>query len=141
MRQSMNTTADARAVSVLFDTYWTSAGWRKDNTRSTRPGDFEYAKRAGVMFDPIRVGHDDIVKRAITAVRRVKRQAVADAFIVSLASRCLEVRSALGSFAVLQHFPRHQPPRQRGACPVCGEYNLPGREQDLNVLNFERFKW
>jgi hypothetical protein len=93
------------------------------------------------MFDPIRLSHDDIVKRAIAAVRRIERQAVADAFIVSLSSRQLELRSALGSFAVLQHIPRHAEPRQRDACQVCGEYKRAAEEQDLNVLNFERFKW
>ena len=137
-----NTTAivDRRAVKVLFDTYWSPAGWRDEKSRSTPPEDFDYAKRAGVMFDPLRVSHSDLVKRAIKVVRRVKRQTVADAFIVSLSSRRLELRSALGSFAVLQHFPEHIAPRQREDCPVCGEYNH-GAEQDLNVLNFERFKW
>jgi hypothetical protein len=71
----------------------------------------------------------------------VERQAVADAFILSLSSRRLELRSALGSFAVLQHLPRHQAPRQGGTCPVCGVYNRVAEEEDLNVLNFERFKW
>ena len=57
------------------------------------------------------------------------------------ASRRVEIRSALGSFAVLQHFPMHAAPGQREACPVCGDYNRPADEEDLNVLNFERFKW
>ena len=71
MPQDAPTPVDRRALKVLFDTYWTSAGWRDERSRSTPPVDFEYAKQAGVMFDPIRVSHDDIVKRAITAVRGV----------------------------------------------------------------------
>jgi hypothetical protein len=47
----------------------------------------------------------------------------------------------LGSFAVLQHFPRHTAAGEREACPVCGEYNRPAEGKDVNVLNFERFKW
>jgi len=139
--QDSSTPVDPRALKVLFDTYWSPAGWRDENSRRTPLKDFEYAKRAGVMFDPIRLSHDDIVKRAVAAVRRVERQAVADAFIVSLSSRRLELRSALGSFAVLQHIPRHTTLRQSDACSVCGEYNRPTEDKDLNVLNFERFKW
>ena len=92
MPQDAPTPVDRRALKVLFDTYWTSAGWRDERSRSTPPVDFEYAKQAGVMFDPIRVSHDDIVKRAITAVRGVTRQTVADAFVVSLSSRRLDLR-------------------------------------------------
>lgn len=135
------TPVDRRALKVLFDTHWTRAGWRAENSRYTPPQDLEYAKQAGVMFDPIRVSHSDIVERAIAAVHRVERQAVVDAFIVSLSSRRLELRSALGSFAVLQHFPRHTARRQREACSVCGDYTRAAAEHDVNVLNFERFKW
>jgi hypothetical protein len=135
------THVDRRALKVLFDTYWTPAGWRDERSRSTTPADFAYAKRAGVMFDPLRLSHAEIVTRAIAAVRRVERRAVADAFIVSLSSHRLDLRSALGSFAVLQHFPRHTAPHQGEACPVCGEYNRAAEQEDINVLNFERFKW
>jgi hypothetical protein len=132
---------DRHALKVLFDTYWTSTGWRDARLRSTPPEDFEYAKRAGVMFDPVLLSHSDIVSRATAAVRQVERRAVADAFVVSLSSRRLELRSALGSFAVLQHFPQHTAPSQPGACPVCGEYNREAAYEDLNALNFERIKW
>jgi hypothetical protein len=132
---------DRRAVKILFDTYWTSAGWRDEKARSTPPADFEYAKRTGVMFDDIRLSHDGVMKRALAAVRGVDRNAVANAFVVSLVSRRLELRSALGSFAVLQHFPGHSATAGRGACPLCGEYDHASEAEDLNVLNFERFKW
>jgi hypothetical protein len=141
MPQDTTTPVDRRALKVLFDTYWTSTGWRDGQSQFTPADDFEYAKKAGVMFDPIRVSHDDIMKRVIAAVRGVKREAVADAFVVSLSSRRLDLRSALGSFAVFQHIARHPSPGDRGACPVCGEYGGKAHEQDLNVLNFERFKW
>lgn len=137
----MTSPVERRALKVLFDTYWTSAGWRDERSRSTPPDDFEFAKQAGVMFDSIRVSHDDIVKRAISAVRKVKRQAVADAFIVSLSLRRLDLRSALGSFAVFQRFAKHLAPRGRTPCPECGEYNGKPEAEDLNVLNFERHKW
>src|SRR5260370_1957874 len=141
MPQDPTTPVDRRALKVLFDTYWTSAGWRDERSRSTPPDDLEYAKQAGVMFDPIRVSHDDIVKRAIAAVRGVKRQVVADGFVVSLSSRRLDLRSALGSFAVFQHIAKHSAPHDREPCPVCGQYSDRKQQHDLNVLNFERLKW
>lgn len=132
---------DRRAVKILSDTYWTPSGWRDDKARSTPPEDFEYAKRKGVMFDEVNVSHDDLMERALSAVHAVDRWAVADAFIASLSSRRLDLRSALGSFAVLQNFPRHEMPQENGACPICGAYNRASEPNDLNVLNFERFKW
>src|SRR5439155_1319784 len=101
--------ADQRALKILFETYWTSSGWRRFEDRITAPADFEYAKRAGLMFEPVRVSHRDTVERAITAVRAIDRVAVANSFVVSLTTRRLEIRSALGSYAVLQHFPVHEP--------------------------------
>ena len=93
------------------------------------------------MFDPIRVSHDDLLKRVIAAVRGVERQAVVDAFVVSLSTRRLDLRSALGSFAVFQHFAGHPAPRDHERCPACGLYGGRPQQEDLNVLNFERFKW
>ena len=141
MPQETTTPVDRRALKALCDTYWTSAGWRDERSRSTPPDEFAYAKQAGVMFDPVRVSHDDIVKRVIAAVRGVKRQAVADAFVVSLSSRRLDLRSALGSFAVFQHIGKHSAPHEREPCQVCGAYRDRKQREDLNVLNFERFKW
>lgn len=141
MAQNTTNPNDRRALKALFNTYWTPAGWRDGPTRVTPHDEFEFAKRAGVMFDSIRVSHDDVVDRVIGAVRRVDRQSVADAFIVSLSSRRLELRSALGSFAVFQHAVRHPAAGSRKPCPECGAYGGKPEKEDLNVLNFERFKW
>jgi hypothetical protein len=132
---------DQRALKILFDTYWRAARWASSDERSTTPDDFEYAKRAGLMFDEIQLSHEDIVSQAILSTRVVDRQTVANGFAFSLSSRRLEFRSALGSFAVLQHFPKHAFPRRCRNCPVCGAYESAAETEDLNVLNFERFKW
>jgi hypothetical protein len=132
---------DRRAVKVLYDKYWTSTGWRDEASRSASREDFAYAKRAGVMFDDVTLSHDEIVKRALAAVGAVDRGAAADAFVVSLTSRRLDLRSALGSFAMLQHFPRHRAWPERGPCEFCGEYTRERELHDLNILNFERLKW
>src|SRR5438067_428969 len=99
-------TPDPRALKILFDAYWKSTGWR--DRREVRSDDFFYAKQAGVMFDDVPRSHDEIIKRARTAVQDVDRQSVADAFLVSLTCRRLDLRSALGSFAVLRNFPDHR---------------------------------
>ena len=135
-----DTPVDRRALKTLFDTFWSSAGWRAADSKCTPRDDFEYAKRAGLMFHPIELSHDDIEQRAIEAVGRVDHRNVVNAFIASLSSRRLDLRSALGSFAVLQHFPRHVKASQDKLCHTCGLKNHYANE-DLNVLNFERFKW
>ena len=77
---------------------------------------------------------------ARAAVAAVALEDVSQAFVASLTSRRLDLRSALGSYAVARHLPAHTfVPHRSGMCAVCGLH----REvtQDLNVLNFERFKW
>jgi hypothetical protein len=132
---------DKKALKILFTTYWSSKGWVPDGEWNTSPDDLCYAKRAGVMFDPIRLSHGDIVRRAIEIQWRFDPQAIANAFLASLSTRRLELRSALGSYAVLRHFPPHEHHVRRKSCPVCGGYDAPDQDEDLNVLNFERFKW
>jgi hypothetical protein len=132
---------DRRALKILFDTYWISTGWRKESTRVTSAEDFMYAKQTGLMFDEVHLSHQEIVKLLVNSVTAVDRRSVVDAFVVSLTSHRLDIRSALGSFAVFQHFPHHIGSEQRVQCPICGEFSGPADKKDLNILNFERFKW
>jgi hypothetical protein len=143
---------DKKALQILFKTYWSPRdGW----LGGTRPdaADYEYARQKGYMFDPIKLTHDEIVQRLLRARSRVSLQQVSDAFVASLSTRRLELRSALGSFAYAANFPDHQiasSPSITAAtgnvyCNVCGAYDegLQGAldPEDLSVLNFERFKW
>lgn len=128
---------DAKAVKILFSKYWSSAGWRSD--RSVSAEDYAYAKRAGVMFDPVELSHDNAVERAVAAVSAIRRQDVARAFLASLTTRRLDLRSALGSYSIGRHLEPH-PFSGPGACSVCGEYDS-CEPIDQNVLNFERLKW
>ncbi len=74
----------------------------------TPPADFEYAKATGVMCDPIDLlTHDETVSGVREAVAAVNERGVSGAFLASLASRRLELRSALGSYAVARHLPAH----------------------------------
>lgn len=92
------------------------------------------------MFDPYVATHDEAISRLRVAAARWSLQMVADAFLSSLSTRRLDWRSALGSYSVAQHMPDHEQTQSEGQSKVRGLY-AGEREQGINVLNFERFKW
>lgn len=130
---------DKRAQSILFDTYWSSAGWRQSLSISS--DDLAYAKQAGLMFDPVLLSHDEVIVRAVAAAHRINKRQVADAFLASLSTRRLDLRSGIGSFAVLRFLPDHAVVPGAKQCAICGAYETRGEPADLNVLSFERLKW
>lgn len=131
---------DKKAVQILKAHFWSSAGWRDELSPATSTDeDIEYAKAAGVMFEPVSLDHDEAVQWLLRSFAQVAQEDVVAAFVSSLGSRRLDLRSALGSFAMARHFPHHRH-QERGICEVCGTYGLRD-EANLNVLNFERFKW
>ncbi|UTY56530.1 hypothetical protein [Massilia sp. erpn] len=129
-----------KAQKILFDMFWSPAGWRDDKERRISDADFAFAKSQGLMFDPIRSSHDEAVARLLGLIARLNRRVVADAFLASLSTRRLDWRSALGSYATFQHLAQHAAAGTTHSCSIC--YTAM-REQsvDLNVLNFERLKW
>jgi hypothetical protein len=48
---------DRRALGILKSTFWTSSGWRPKR-QFPAPEDFEYARKAGLMFEPVELDHD-----------------------------------------------------------------------------------
>jgi hypothetical protein len=130
---------DPKAIEILFRKYWAATGW----TRGTvTQAEYEYAKDAGVMFDPIDVTHDALVERAIAARRNLAPARVAEAFLASLSSRRLDWRSALGSLSAILHLPDHAfiPLPHAPGCAMCGQ--VPNAmAADVSVLNFQRLKW
>ena len=139
MRNIARMSLDKKAVKILMETYWSSAGWLRDPT--TAPDDLAYAKEHGVMFDPIRLSHSDAVVGVTEATANISQEEVVAAFIASLGSRRLDLRSGLGTYSVARHFQMHHTlttPARR-SCAYCGFYDQ--EDIDLNVLNFERIKW
>lgn len=125
------------AVRGLLSAFWSSTGWR-DEPESTG---LELAREAGLAFSEEREDtHDGWVDAATRAVRAVALRDVSDAFVASLATHRLDLRSALGSLAVARHLQPH-PYAGTGAspCGTCGLYD--DAREDLSLLNFERFKW
>jgi hypothetical protein len=137
----MNIADQRRALRILFDTYWSPKGWK--SAPMTPPDDLAFARTAGIMFEPAAMNHDEEIRRALRARDALTARQVGDAFLASLRSRRLDLRSALGSFAVARHLRAH---RYKAAncsstCAVCGRISEVRRDADLNVLNFERYKW
>lgn len=131
---------DKRAVKILLDSFWSTAGWKPDIDQGPSAENLEYAKSKGLMFDPVRMDHSELLTWLSGSLQQLSRQVVADAFLASLSTRRLDWRSALGSFAVFQHVPSHCFEGKAKSCAICGVYcNV--QTYDLNVLNFGRWKW
>jgi len=129
------------ALRPLMRAFWSAEGWRLPPSMPVGT-DLDRAVDSGVMFDePLVRDHDGWVDAARRAARAVTLDEVSDAFISSLASRRLDLRSALGSYAVARHLPQHafEPDRDH-RCRVCGQFQG-SYPEELNVLSFERFKW
>jgi hypothetical protein len=132
---------DQRALRILTSTYWSSFGWKKEHT--TPRDDLAYAEAAGMMFESKHFSHDERVLWALRSWEQVSKSQVVSGFLASLSSRRLDWRSALGSYAVSLNLPRHSFTKSgaRFWCPICAGHDSGDKPEDLNVLNFERFKW
>ncbi|MFC4063462.1 hypothetical protein [Actinoplanes subglobosus] len=126
----------------LMETYWGPHGWRTPSRLPDTPA-VQRAISAGVMFEePWTTNHDDLVERARRAAAVISLDEAGDAFLASLTSRRLDLRSALGSYAVARLLPSHafEELPGSGMCLTCGL--RPGEQTvDVNILSFERFKW
>ncbi|HEY4146639.1 hypothetical protein [Pinirhizobacter sp.] len=136
----MSDIVDPRAMKILHNTFWSSAGWKRDSERVISADDLMYAKAKGVMFDPVYMDHDQAANTTCALVDRLDRRTVVDAFLSSLSTRRLDWRSVMGSYSVFQHFIPHEAQGSGKSCTLCGFY-FNGHEHDFNVLNFERMKW
>jgi len=138
----IHTSVDKRAIKILFSSYWSSSGWKHHPDISA--ADLVYAKSAGVMFDSVYLTHEEAVAWALRSREQVSKEKVVDSFLASLTTRRLDLRSALGSFAVSRHLQAHawnKSPDTTHRCPVCGMWESTDKPNDISVLNFERFKW
>jgi hypothetical protein len=139
----ISTMYDSKATKTLFDTYWTPKGWREPP--STPPADLAYATSEGVMFPPALLPHDSTLERLREVCEKIPPTNVGRAFLASLSTRELALRSALGSFSVARYVLPHAFVLNvhSGACNQCGLHLNPTNAQaeDLSVLNFERLKW
>lgn len=149
---------DKKAKKILFDTYWQN-GWVDNPT--TPVDDFEYAKSKGLMFDRFSIDHDICITQIQEYRQQITPKMAAKAFLNSLSSRRLYLRSGIASYHIACKLPVHTyTPIVSGhgykdgkitstsyTCKICrdAQYGIIGNEsynnRDLNVLNFERIKW
>lgn len=153
---------DAKAKKILFKTYWSSDGWLEDDERSISKEDFEYAKSKGLMFDPITITHDECISQIDKCMQQISMSLICKAFLSSLSTRRLDLRSSIASYFLAKKLPLHTyTPIQSGesydrkgkvsqvyyTCQICrdAQYGIIGdqiyEDYDLSVLNFERIKW
>jgi hypothetical protein len=130
---------DSKALKILFNSYWSSKGWQAREQTST--DDFEYAKSKGMMFDPITLDHNEIIKWFLKVFDETSKKHVVKCFLNSLSIRRLDFRSGLSSYALGRHFPKHSFATNSNVfCRSCGMIER-NEQHDINRLNFERFKW
>jgi len=127
---------DPRALKILHETFWTTRGWKDE--RDVAPEDHAYAKSMGLMFDPLTLTHDELIRRARAAVAAVTPADVGKAFLASLSTRRVEWRSALATYARGRAIEEHTAVGE--VCQVCGGAARPTKHE-LDVLSFERYKW
>lgn len=119
-------TIDNRAMKILKD-------YDVLNPENTSKEDFNYAKKAGVMFDEILVNHDKVVKSAIAEAKKVNKKGVTDLFLASLSSGILEWRIGLPAYAIMRVLPMHSFIDNHSYCKLCSVFRE--TEEDFNFTN------
>lgn len=131
---------DPRGLRILLRYYRGLPGGPNLKDEPLTQVDLEYAKLTGFMPASVFLTHDEMMHRLLRAVAGTKRGDVTNAFLFSLSSSRVDYRSALGSFAVFQHFELHSSPQSKRPCSYCGEYLNHPYAQSLSALNFARHK-
>ena len=133
--------ASPSSLRPLLNSFWSSNGWN-DPPQWPDAAEMSRAVERGVMFAETRtLDHDGWVQAVRDVATKVSPHEVEEGFLASLTSRRLDLRSALSSYMIARVLPDHDfQDSPGGECSICGLYEGADPE-DLNVLNFERFKW
>jgi len=151
---------DKKAKKILLQLYWKN-GWTEAEDRNVSPDDFAYAKSKGVMFDPFSAHHDACMAELVKLRNQIQIADITRAFLSSLSTRRLDLRSSLSSYFLAKNMDTHkykpaisgtfyengEVSHHRYTCEICRDYQygIIGDEDyenaDLNVFNFERIKW
>jgi len=140
----VNVPVNPRALQILNSAFWVSGHWRYPRVMPSDE-DFAYARDAGLMFDPVTIEHDQLPLRIRSLVRRIPLHDVVEAFVSSLSSRRLELRSAIASYVIGRAMPIHTFPQRHfdkaAICDVCGAAAFASQPADWNRFSFERHRW
>jgi hypothetical protein len=101
---------------------------------STSKEDFEYARAAGLVFDPITITHDASVQWARDEFKRASKADIAASFLSGVGAHLAYARAALSAHAVLTHFPDHHFKATQGMhCAICAQPDT--SKIDLTFIN------
>lgn len=143
---------DKKAIQILLKTIKTSQNeslrdwfyWDSYMQYITKE-DFEYAKDHFVMYEQENISHDEICRRIKTAVAKIEKQEVVNAFLFSLSTRQLEYRSFLSSYCIAKSLTEHRfmasPEPNEGICVICGLHTYEFEEPiEFNTINYFKYK-
>ncbi|WP_297205357.1 hypothetical protein [uncultured Brachyspira sp.] len=138
---------DKKAKKILFNYFWKN-GWIDDKKMSINDDDFLYAKEKGLMFDfsDEIIKHDELIKSIKNLLDEIDFNNTVKAFLCSLSSRSLHLRSFISSYYLAKKIKPHNftGDRNKSYCEECYKYYILGDDFYLkykNVYNFEKFKW
>lgn len=143
---------DKKAIKILLKTIKTSQDeslydWYKWETymKYITEEEFDFAKRQSVMFDRENISHNEICNRIKTAVEKIDKQDVVNAFLYSLSTRQLEYRSFLASYCIGKSLTEHDftssPKPNEKTCSFCGLHTYEFEELiEFNTINYFKYK-
>ncbi|WIH84099.1 hypothetical protein NEI00_02675 [Brachyspira pilosicoli] len=140
---------DKKAKKILFNYFWKN-GWIDDDKSIINDDDFLYAKEKGLMFDFTDeiIKHDELIIKINDLVKEINFENTVRAFLCSLSTRQLNLRSFISSlylgkkinihsFINNKSYPSYCNECNDNYCIIGDDFNL----QDRNVYNFEKYKW
>ncbi|MFB0840773.1 hypothetical protein [Paenibacillus oleatilyticus] len=103
----------------------------------TSKEDFEYAKRAGLMFDKVELTHDEAIQLAIQEMKNCDKKHIINLFLASLSTDRLDWRTGLSAYTIMRMFPSHSFQGNERYCDNCSY--LYRDIVDLSFINGIRF--
>ena len=97
----MSNILDSRALQILLS-------FNSLSPNSTSEEDFAYAKKAGLLFDPLLQSHEEALSQACRETVRATKSHVTNLFLASFVSSRLDWRAGLSAYAMMQSFPVHE---------------------------------
>jgi len=131
---------DARARKILFKLFWNAGGWTDRDARSLSPDDRDWATAHGMLFPRHTTTHDGLVAELASVCAAVPLAKAAGHFLASLSTGRPELRSGLATRTLADRVVAHSFVGGDAFCAACGAYPA-YRDEDLDVLQFERHKW
>ena len=99
--------------------------------------DFQYAKDAGYMFEPVMQTHDEAMELAFLELSRCNKKHTADLFLSSFSQYRLDWRIGLSAYAIMKVFPKHSPKSNGYNCVICS--STLKEKVDFSFVNKVRF--